>query len=81
MSAAFTAAEVLFQDAFVIFGGSRYLPALCREAWLAMGREAVREMEEDYRTEVMGKPVRSFLSRLVGGRPDWQTDLQEDTSA
>jgi hypothetical protein len=49
--------------------------------WLAMEREAVRELEETYRVEVEGKPVRSLLWRLVNQAPGWQQDIEEDTGA
>jgi hypothetical protein len=51
------------------------------EDWLAMERQAVRELEEAYRTEVLGKPVQSLLWRLVNGTEMWQRDITEDTSA
>jgi hypothetical protein len=51
------------------------------EEWLAMEREAVRELEEAYRVEVEGKPIRPLLWRLVDPGPAWQRDIEEDTGA
>jgi hypothetical protein len=46
-----------------------------------MEREAVRELEEACRVEVLGKPVRSLLWRLVNGTSTWQRDIEEDNGA
>jgi hypothetical protein len=51
------------------------------DEWLAMERQAVRELEEAYRVEVEGRPVRSLLLRLLEQEPVWQRDIEEDTGA
>jgi hypothetical protein len=50
------------------------------EDWLTMERQAIRELEEAFKVEVLGKPVRSLLWRLVNGTEMWQRDIMEDTS-
>ena len=48
--------------------------------WLAMERHAVSELEEDYRNKVIGRPVQTFLRRLVGDVEPWERDIAEDTT-
>lgn len=46
-----------------------------------MELQTVRELEEAYAVEVLGKPMLLLLWRLVNGTSMWRRDIEEGTTA